>query len=235
MIILITGSISPQKVLKVSVKNSDERLFQYIESIKFWIVDTIADKIVFCENSYYNYDYKNLFELAEFYDKEFEVIQFYGNNNEIEIHGKGYGEGEIIEYALNHSNLLLTEDYFYKVTGRIKIININSILREKKNKQNKFILTSLKSRGERVDTRFYYVSKSFYDLNLKNAYHNTFDSKKNYIENVFFRVLKDKNIKSFHSYPRFLGYSGSTGKSYKLNIMKYYLKNIFIKFNLFSI
>lgn len=43
----------------------------------------------------------------------------------IELCGKGYGEGEIIEYGLKYSELLRGAAYFCKLTGRLKVENIN--------------------------------------------------------------------------------------------------------------
>ena len=44
--------------------------------------------------------------------------------------GKGYGEGEIIEYALKNSAFLHSEREFIKLTGRITIENLDAIIRK---------------------------------------------------------------------------------------------------------
>ncbi|MBV8887332.1 MAG: hypothetical protein JO235_25510 [Chroococcidiopsidaceae cyanobacterium CP_BM_RX_35] len=42
-------------------------------------------------------------------------------------YGKGWGEGEIIEYAINHSKILNKSTRFYKVTGRLFVENFTQI------------------------------------------------------------------------------------------------------------
>ncbi len=41
---------------------------------------------------------------------------------------KGYGEGEIISYALNNSKYLKNSESFYKLTGGLTVENINDVL-----------------------------------------------------------------------------------------------------------
>ena len=96
-----------------------ERLKQYIECIEFYLCKTSINKIVFCENSNYKFDSRALYELAKKNNKLLEILQFNGNYSQIVDRGKGYGEGEIIEYALQNSKLFLQSKYFVKVTGRL--------------------------------------------------------------------------------------------------------------------
>ena len=125
MVLLITGTISPSRGMKnTALSNVEERLALYIKSIEFYIVKSPVKKIVFCENS--NFKTKKLdflFCKAKNYKKQFEYISFQGNEIEGNIHGKGYGDGEIINYALNNSFLLKADNYFIKLTGKRLILN----------------------------------------------------------------------------------------------------------------
>ena len=56
--------------------------------------------------------------------KEFEWISFQGNTTKTQEKGKGYGEGEIIEYAINHSQLLAKSKMLMKLTGRFYVKNM---------------------------------------------------------------------------------------------------------------
>ena len=57
--------------------------------------------------------------------EKLESLSFTGNEKRIASCGKGYGEDDIIEYALKHSDLLKEATYFCKLTGWLKVDNIN--------------------------------------------------------------------------------------------------------------
>lgn len=67
-----------------------------------WIKLTSINTIVFCENSNTSYDFVKISELAKNEGKTLEVLVFDGNQGSYQ-YGKGYGEGRIIEDAINNS------------------------------------------------------------------------------------------------------------------------------------
>ena len=167
-VLLITATILPQERRFVRIKNPEERLDQYMDSLKFYIINTNIRKIVFCDNSGYGFNKEELYLLADRNHKEVEIIQFIGDKNSIEKYGKGYGEGELVKYALENSRLLEETDYFIKVTGRIKVRNINII----KNKidLNKIYFNKNVGEHQLMDTVIYCIPKKIYIRYFMNAY-----------------------------------------------------------------
>lgn len=212
MLLIITGCIEVNGgVPYVTINETNERLEAYNETIRWAIMDTAFDKIVFCENSNYSLDKRYINELLKTTKKEFEYLTFKGNVLEVIKHGKGYGEGEIISYALNNSVLLQGQEYFYKLTGRLTISNVSSLVRN--NGKNLFMV---KKTINEVDTRFYGIKKKDFTDYLLNSYKKVFDESEYFLERVYYDDLKNNKIKyrSFYKRPLFNGVSGSTGRIY---------------------
>lgn len=124
-VLLITGCIKPNpSTFQLSLTDVEQRLKQYIECIKWGIEKTAFVKIVFIDNSGFTVN-PVLIDYAKQRGKQLEWLSFLGNEKMIELCGKGYGEGEIIEYGLKYSELLRGAAYFCKLTGRLKVENIN--------------------------------------------------------------------------------------------------------------
>ncbi|PSB59235.1 hypothetical protein C7B77_01670 [Chamaesiphon polymorphus CCALA 037] len=122
----MTASINPGKTRDVAIKDPQERLFEYIASLVAWLELTKIKKIVFCENTNCQYDFSRIIEFASNQGKTLEVLIFSGNAK-AQKYGKGYGEGEIIKYALRHSKYLSNTTNFYKITGRLFVKNFDEI------------------------------------------------------------------------------------------------------------
>lgn len=228
MILLITGCINvDEKTPYVFLKDSEKRLEEYKKTIKWALSKTAFDKVVFCENSNFNLDINEFSTLANYKHKKFEYLTFKGDNKKITTQGKGYGEGEITEFFIKNSLLLKNEDYFYKLTGRLQILNINKITKNKP--KNYFMNRYLNGQ---VDTRFYCVSKKTYINKLLNTYKKVNDSAGYYLEHAFFDDLTKVNYRSFRIKPLFYGISGSTGRIY--NDKNSYIKNILCFFNIYN-
>ena len=213
MILLITGCINVDKeMIYTTIKDQNKRLADYIETIKWAIEETSFDKILFCENSNYAFD-KNKYErLAMENKKEFEYLTFKGDNVNTKTKGKGYGEGEIVLYALKNSKLMKNEKSFCKITGRLRISNVNKLI--KSTSKNYFMNKRLLNE---VDTRFYFIQKSTFLETLKESYKCVNDNENFYLEHAYYDSLICNNVKyrTFYERPLFIGFSGSTGKEYK--------------------
>lgn len=228
--LLITGAIdiSAFQVPYTRLTDTKVRLQQYIDSLEYAIDNYHRiHQIVFCENTGYRYDYSELLKKAEQKGKELEIISFSGNYQTIQVKGKGYGEGEIVEYALKNSRTLQNCVFFYKLTGRIMVRNMDQLM-DRSPSDNTFIFFSdLKGRFEKgkVRTLFYKVNTSFYKQNLIDAYMEADDNRHHYLEHVFYDRLAKIPLPSFGKFPDFAGIQASTGKLYqtKLKLIKYRL------------
>lgn len=123
IIILLTGCISPNGMAFTKLQNPKERLFQYVDAIKWYLINTDY-RVLFVENSNFDLrDYIKNFPNIE----RFEYLTFDGNNYD-KSKGKGFGEGVIINYALKNSRFLLACNTVIKITGRFILKNISQIM-----------------------------------------------------------------------------------------------------------
>lgn len=232
-IILLTACISPGDVYRLKVKDPTERLKDYLMSLLKWIIYSNVSVLIFCENSNYNYNYSYIIEFAKLFDKILEVLIFEGNKESYK-YGKGYGEGEIIKYALSNSKYLDDDTNFYKVTGGIFVRNFDLIAQKHINDSNVFNRTSWR-KCKTVDTRFYKVNVRFYKENLIEVHKNVRDTEGYYLEHAFMDSLKNKNVASFKVYPLYEGRSRSTGLEISDSTIKFHIKNILSKLGFYKI
>jgi len=223
--LLITSSvkvIAPQ----TAVNDDRERLEQYIAAIRKWIINTRISRIVVCDNSGFIYDRTSFEELGAAHGTEVEFLSFLGDQQKIKMQGKGYGEGEIIRYALENSQLLQQSTGFFKVTGRVFITNYNRLSRFVKADQAYFNLGINASQGNYIDTRFYYCPVTFYKQYLLTAFEQVDDLGGYVLENAFHTALKAAVYRRFFLAPDFEGVSGSTGKNYRERRPVFYVRAI---------
>ncbi|MCR5742928.1 MAG: hypothetical protein K6F92_04255 [Lachnospiraceae bacterium] len=217
MLLIIGGciNVNPDTPV-VAIRDMNARLEAYVETV-MWALDTKTfDRIVFCENSNYNLDVTAIDDKAAKCGKKFEYLTFMGDTEKVKQLGKGYGEGQIIEYALNNSELVKSYEgtHFCKITGRLTIENVDKLLpRGGKLSQAYFID---KTRVDEVDTRFYCCDIEFYKRVLLHCHERVNDSEGYYLEESFFDALYGRE--KFHMFmqrPLFRGVSGTMGKTYE--------------------
>ncbi len=238
MLGIITGTISPSKeVGQLVLKDTTERLKQYEECIKFFIYSEAFDKIIFCDNS--DYDMKKmeyLVEEAKSKGIELELMSFLGDAQGVKVHGKGYGEGEIMRYIFDYSKYMNREDFFVKITGRLKINNIKEIIRSLKISRVYFNIPN-RTRRDMYDTRIYGMPVAYFKHYFIDTYHKVNDDKGIFLEHVYTNVLLDNNIKvnNFPRYPRIVGVSGSNGIAYNYTEWKCKIKDMLSKVNYYKV
>lgn len=238
MLAIITGTISPDKNIdELFLSDVEERLKQYKESLEFLIDSSAFDKIVFCDNS--NWDiqvFVKLKDKAKNKGIQLELLSFNGKKEQILAHGKGYGEGEIMSYVFRNSSLVVNEEFFVKITGRLKIYNIQKITKLLKKNKTYFNIPN-HTRRNMYDTRFYAMpSKQFRDCFLEK-YVDVIDAQGVFLEHVYTSIIKEKEIKisNFPKYPRIRGVSGSTGNIYEFTEWKCRIKDICSYLGLYKI
>lgn len=231
-LLIVTSAIDIKRddIFSLNIKDTEVRLNQYIEALKFAInhYKTI-DAIIFCDNTHYEYDFSDLIELAKKNNKKLEVLSFLGDVQSVVDYGKGFGEGEILKHVLSNSKIVNRYDSFYKLTGRLIIKNFDEI-NLKTYDQNNFVFYSKDMYGTKysfVSTVFYKVNISIYLESFIDAYKQVNDVKEKYLEVVFYDVIVNKKIKckSFKVFPEISGYSGSTGIRYDLSKAQLFLEN----------
>jgi len=213
--LVVTGCVAPpENVPVLKITDSETRAAQYIESLGFYISHTGIRNIIFCENSDYPVD-DLILDMAEKCGKEFEWLKFCGNQEKSARFGKGYGEGEILNYVFSNSNLIKQCNYMVKVTGRLKVLNLSLLILSATRNQAYFWI---KSGGgmQWIDTRCYMMPCDLFSQKFLNVYEKIDDRKKYDMELVFYDTIKNNyiNHKKFLVCPRIAGMSGSDGRIY---------------------
>lgn len=194
------------------LQDAEERKQQYINTLSFFLRET-GVPIVFVENS--NTDISSLFK--EYIDKRrLEYITFDGNNYE-KSRGKGLGEALIMQKAIRESLFIRKADFVIKITGRVKVTNIQAIIKQ---------VSQLKS-GNNLWCDFYakkfiptmvfaFTPKHFYSF-WQDNYHRLDDSKREIYEKIFYEyaLLKDLKVSPFSPSPQLDGICGGLGHRYE--------------------
>lgn len=213
-IILLTACINPNGMIYTSLRNCVERKKQYVDAIRYYLSKTNL-KIVFVENS--NTDISSLFPNAIMKGR-LECLTFQGNQNI--TRGKGFGECEIIKFALENSVILCTckKKYIVKITGRLIVRNLNILIRTHRFLlPHKSVICAINSNLSFPDSRCIIAPASFYKKLLKRM-DNIDDSLGYYFEHALLDTIKKED--AYYYYPFFIqpnieGVSGSTGEIYK--------------------
>ncbi|MCF2559939.1 hypothetical protein I6E23_08225 [Prevotella brevis] len=215
-IILLTACINPGGMPFTVVSDATQRLNQYLLALQFYLQNTSCP-IVFVDNS--NMDKTPFLEYESQYGSRLEILSFDGNK--VKTQGKGFGEMEIIEYALIHSkfNLLLDKHRIVKITGRLIVRNINSLLKCDKWHlyPYKSIVCHVNSDLTFADSRIFISLGSFMNLLVKQKKYLN-DTKGIYFEHLLCQQIKQQKTFTFFPFitePHFEGISGSTGIKYE--------------------
>lgn len=209
-VILLTGCINPNGMPFTQLIDANEREKQYINAILYYLDNTDCE-IVFCENS--NTDITPFLNINTAQNR-LEVLTFSGNQNK--QRGKGYGEAEIIEYALLNSSYIQNNCIIIKITGRLIVNNICQIIKSITCKHD-FVTCLFHSDLKFADSRIFCATTTFFreflnNKELINDYKNAF------FEHVLASTVLASSI-HFMPYieePLITGISGSTGKQYPL-------------------
>lgn len=229
--LLLTGCIDPGSTPFLKLRDTQTRLADYLASIARWIDESDFGSIVFCENSGYSHSYEDLVERARAAGKRLEVLSYRGNEG-AQLYGKGYGEGEIIKHALEHSSLLKDKKSFYKATGRIFVRNINSILERDAGKPTIFIhFTSWKY----VDTRFFKCDIAFFKERLGDAYKEVRDRERVSIERIYKSRLRGLGLPVFSEFPDIVGMCASSGEAYDFSGARLGLSSLLLRLGLYNV
>ncbi len=210
-VLLLTGCINPNGMPFTQLTNTSERQKQYVDAIHFYIIHTDY-KIVFCENS--NTDISSLLNNDH---NRLEILTFLGNQDK--LRGKGYGEAEIIEYALCHSSFIHeNNNIIIKITGRLVVNNIRQIIESIKYNKD-FVTCLFHSNLKFADSRIFCGTTAFFREFLKNKEHIN-DSKEIFFEHVLASTVLESSYRfiPFTEEPLISGISGSTGKKYQIHL-----------------
>lgn len=211
-----------------TLNDANSRIKYTIESIDKWLAISENLRLVICDGSGFDFS-KIVFE--KFPEANIECLYFENNKELVALYGKGYGEGEIVKYALLHSAYLKEAEFFAKCTSKLWVQNFfecleywNGTFLCKGYFSNVFSFK--KTQFSYVDTRFYLVNKTFYLKNLVSAYLNVGGEQGLSLEHCFRDVILKEQYKKilFNVHPDICGVGGGSGIYYKKNNLKRRIK-----------
>lgn len=215
IILLLTGTIQPNAKDVLAVTDPEIRKQHYLEAISFYLEST-PYKIVFSENSGTS--------LAEYFP-ETDRVEFLVFQSPVIIpdKGKGWKEMEIIEYSINNSKFIDSESLIIKITGRLKVLNLNKIIQPVVNRipANKKIVLSNIYRKLKMDSRCFLFTNEFWPYLRKhgNFIGLGFSFEKALWQAVVeFKTTGKGTYKQFSRPLRIKGISGGFGIPYKEGI-----------------
>jgi hypothetical protein len=208
----------------VSLKDESSRIRLTVESIEKWLAISPDLRMVICDGS--NFDFSGIVH-KKFPEANIECIFFENNKELVRVHGKGYGEGEIIKYAISNSAYLKESDYFAKCTAKLWVDNFLECI---KSWNGTFlckgyfsnVFSFRKTQFSYIDTRFYLASKSFYLENLGSEYLNVGGESGLSLEHCFRDVILKREYKKimFSVPPVICGVGGGSGTYYKCSLKR---------------
>ena len=238
-IILLTSCVNPNGMPFTALSDINVRKQQYLDALRFYVNNTPLP-IVYVDNS--NVDIKEYNVISNIVDDRLELLSFDGNHDK--EHGKGYGELEIIDYAIKHSNIINSNKNvsIIKITGRLVIVNIMTIINQLKYNilpTSNSVICSMNSDFSMADSRLLIAPLNFYKRLIENRMAIN-DSEGVYLEHVLCSLIKKQNLYTFHPFfsePQYQGVSGSTNITYeakkhtfreKIRYAEYVISQIFM-------
>lgn len=204
----------------VALKNTEARIELAIESLAQWLkIDPLLE-VVLCDGSSHNF---SVIVAEKFPNSKIECLYFENNQELVKEFGRGYGEGEIVRYAIKHSEFINRAGCFAKCTSKLWVSNYTECLRNWNGSLlckgvflNVFSLFK-KTVFSYIDTRFYIVSCVIYRKYFENAHLQIRAEQGKSLEECYHEILINNNI--YHSLfkvaPVINGVGGGTGKYYK--------------------
>ena len=238
-VILLTSCVNPNGMPFTALSDINVRKQQYLEALSFYVYNTSLP-IVYVDNS--NVNIKEYSVFSNIVEDRLELLSFDGNYDK--EHGKGFGELEIIDYAINHSHIINNNKNIslIKITGRLIIVNIATILKQLKYNilpSSKSVICSMNSDFSMADSRLFIAPLNFYKRLIENRMAIN-DSEGVYLEHVLCSLIKKQNLYEFHPFftePQYQGVSGSTNITYeakkhtfreKIRYAEYVISQIFM-------
>lgn len=215
-VLITTANEPPNNVPYLKMTNIATRYLTAKASVFFWAACGV-ERIVIADatgTSLLNQeDVQRLSQMGVMVEQ----ISYFQNEDLIKAKGKGYGEGELIKFALENSTFLKNENNFFKCTGKVYCRNFESVLGLIRENNIQHIFWRYLGEGDSLapwaDMRFFYTTKKFCEENLIPAYLNSDDSQAA-AEYFCFNMLNDKLPAAKALRPLLSGFAGSTGEKY---------------------
>jgi hypothetical protein len=223
--VLITSAIAVSAAQTVLI-DTQSRLKLTLESIRQWRRMPAVKAVVVCDGSGFDLGPHINGRLSTGTAVECEVLKFTNDLAGVKSKGKGYGEGQIVNYALEQSRLLSEAASFAKCTGKLWVENYSDCAQRYNGLAAFDYLGKFKVKA--IDTRFYIVNRDFFRAHLATAHNDVNDAEGYYLEHAFTASLTQLKLSDYIMVPtpRIRGVAGSTGVTYGSDRLKAALRDI---------
>jgi hypothetical protein len=231
VIVLLTACVNPGNVVNVVRRDPDVRAGDYSRALRKWIRVNEIDGVVFCENS--GADLTPIKELATAvgHTAQVEFLSFNGQDFDPSL-GKGFGEMNIIRYAIDHSQLISDSQFVVKVTGRFFITNIRSIVRAIRRSDGIELFCDLRANLTSADSRVFCATPAFLGDYLLSYQSIVNDAEGVYFENALARAAHQamadgRRCAALPHAHRMIGVAGTNGRPVPSGIVNYLRRELF--------
>ena len=142
-------------------------------ALYFWVAQGIQ-QIVLADATGINLLTKDEWAEIDKSETRVEQVNYQQASESVVRKGKGYGEGKLIEFAINNSELLSRVEHFFKCTGKAYVRNFQDIAEAIRMHKIAGLFWRHMDDGTSTkpwaDARFYYSSKNFVRNHLLPAY-----------------------------------------------------------------
>lgn len=222
-LIVMTATIDPGRLDNLVLMDPQLRWNQYQESLGFWLSHPSVKDVVFFENSGCAVDFSYVQQMATRLGKRLEIVTYKGNQGTSE-RGRGYGEGELLNRALNQSYLIRQQESFFKVTGRFKVLNFAQL--EASSRPHRVVVNARSLRKRQwADTRFFKMTPEFYREHLAHV-HQESASIDYVLGEGYARALQGLKVPAFRVPIHVVGVAGN-GNPYHDSALKLAIKSVF--------
>lgn len=217
--VLLTSSVIAHDK-GVRLQNPLERQRLAMESVHRWREISPDTPLVLCDGS--NFDFRPLIETLPNPD-QIECLKFQNEVATVQHFGRGYGEGEIVRHALEHSTLIQSAGCFAKCTSKLWVENFaecllqwNGELMFKGVFDNAFTPWK-RTKLAYIDTRFYVASVDTYKKWFLNAHQSVRAQYGHSLEECFRDIFLQQQLQRclMSPPPVIFGVGGGTGVYYK--------------------
>ncbi len=233
--LLMTATITPPSNAPELARNDAKlRLGDYCEALRFYLTipDHTLQKIIFIDNSDSDLSALEAVVNEVPHHKKVELIKFQGNDHPPEF-GKGYGEFKLIDYGITHSALLSSEDLVWKITGRLRVLNLSQLIDTAPSDYNMYCdLRHVPLIGDRfganewMDLRVFSWSNTGYEIYIRDRFELLKTELTGSPEQYFFKILTaaDKSagiVPRFCIQPNIAGFGGRLNVDYQNKAYRY--------------
>lgn len=217
IVLLLTSSINPTNTPDVAIPDNKERESQYLYALKYYA--GLGYPVVFVDSS--NTVSEAILAVGKSI-KDFEFYTFTSLNSHL---GKGHGEKEILDYAIQNSNLIANSNRIIKITGRYRINNLKGIIK-KVQYSNADVHVNFGLNCSRTDSRMIIFRPDFYSSYFKPTLEKYLDEpSKCFFESVLARsvhlLMAEGGIyEPWPEYPLYSGINGANGKEVEFKGLK---------------